>query len=70
MAARVRPHVFEMFRRGPTAADAAPEELVIELALVKRLVELHGGAVFAHSEGVERGARFSVRMPIDANRLR
>lgn len=58
------PDVFNMF----TQADAAlrrPTQsgLGVGLALVKRLVELHGGTIAADSEGEGRGSRFSVTLP-------
>ncbi len=56
--------VFEMFSQGERATDSGG--LGIGLTLVKSLVELHGGSVQAHSEGVNRGSVFSVRLPLMA----
>jgi PAS domain S-box-containing protein len=60
--ADVLPHVFEMFPAEHRAGTAAPDGLGIGLTLAKRLVELHGGAVDAVSEGVGKGATFTVRL--------
>jgi PAS domain S-box-containing protein len=54
------PQVFEMFAR---IDGAAQEGLGVGLALSKRLVELHGGSVTVHSEGLGRGSVFRVRLP-------
>ncbi|MFO1468652.1 MAG: ATP-binding protein [Steroidobacteraceae bacterium] len=58
------PGIFAMFSQGKPALDRAEEGLGIGLALVKGLVELHGGEVTVRSEGTGRGAEFSVRMPL------
>src|SRR5688572_2975314 len=58
------PHIFEPFSRDPALSDQGG--LGIGLALVKRLVELHGGSVGAENIGgssAPQGARFSVRLP-------
>jgi signal transduction histidine kinase/CheY-like chemotaxis protein len=56
-------HVFDMFAQVNRTLDRAQGGLGIGLALVRRLMELHGGSVQAESEGADRGARFTLRMP-------
>ncbi len=58
------PHVFEIFRQGDASSSRRQGGLGIGLALVKQLVELHSGLVRAESDGVGRGARFSVWLPL------
>jgi PAS domain S-box-containing protein len=58
------PRVFDMFAQGDRSMERAQGGLGIGLALVKRLVEMHGGAVTATSEGPDRGSRFTVRLPL------
>jgi signal transduction histidine kinase len=55
------PHIFELFSRDAGAGD--PGGLGIGLALVRRLVELHGGSVQAENVGPGGGARFTARIP-------
>jgi PAS domain S-box-containing protein len=57
------PHVFELFSRGDRPGDGG---LGIGLALVRQLVELHGGSVEAVSEGLGHGSAFIVRLPLGA----
>lgn len=56
--------VFEMFEQVDAQRDQARGGLGIGLALVQRLVALHGGGVSVHSDGPGRGSRFSVRLPL------
>jgi signal transduction histidine kinase/ActR/RegA family two-component response regulator len=63
------PHIFEMFRQGDTSANRAHGGMGIGLALVRELVELHGGSVTVHSEGVNRGTQFTVRLPAKADNV-
>ena len=56
------PHVFERFRQGG-AKSRAVGGLGLGLAIVRHLVELHGGSVTAHSEGIGLGAVFTIRLP-------
>jgi signal transduction histidine kinase/ActR/RegA family two-component response regulator len=56
--------VFEMFTQAPPAAAQAKGGLGIGLTLVRQLVELHGGAVEAFSEGPGMGSEFIVTLPL------
>lgn len=60
------PRVFELFTQGPRASGGLREGLGIGLALVRSLVQLHGGQVSAHSDGRGRGACFTVTLPVAA----
>jgi len=55
--------IFELFYQVPGAHEPMSSGLGIGLSLSRRLVELHGGELTAHSEGVGRGATFVVRLP-------
>ena len=58
------PHVFGWFRREDRDARSADEGLGLGLALVRQLVELHGGSVRAESEGRDCGSTFVVTLPL------
>ncbi len=63
----VIPTVFEMFVQVGQNSERAPGGLGIGLAIVRRLVEMHGGVVEAQSEGLGRGSTFCVRLPVAAS---
>lgn len=54
---------FELFSQAERTADRSQGGLGIGLALVRSLVELHGGTVSAHSEGLGKGSTFTVQIP-------
>jgi signal transduction histidine kinase/CheY-like chemotaxis protein len=57
------PHVFERFRQRDSSTTRAHGGLGLGLAIVRHLVELHGGSVAAESDGEGKGATFRVRLP-------
>ena len=61
------PSVFELFTQAPVALSRAQGGMGIGLTLVRALVQLHGGSVSAHSDGIGKGSRFTVRLPLAAN---
>src|SRR5205814_6180942 len=56
--------VFEMFTQVGRSLGQSEGGLGIGLALAKRLVEMHGGSIEAHSEGSGKGSEFIVRLPV------
>ena len=63
IAPELLPRVFDLFQQLPGPAGHTTGGLGIGLALVKRLVELHGGSVAAHSDGPGTGCELVVRLP-------
>jgi CheY-like chemotaxis protein len=58
------PHLFQPFRQADSSTTRAHKGLGIGLAIVRQLVELHGGSVRAESGGEGRGARFTLCLPL------
>jgi signal transduction histidine kinase/CheY-like chemotaxis protein len=57
------PRIFDVFSQGATTLDRSRGGLGLGLALVKRLVELHGGKVLVESAGPGKGTAFTIRLP-------
>ena len=61
--ATLLPQIFEPFTRGDAEARHT-QGLGIGLALTRRLIEMHGGSIDAHSKGSNLGSEFTIRLPI------
>ncbi|WP_322032863.1 ATP-binding protein [Paraburkholderia sp. J76] len=64
ISAELMPRLFRIFEQGLTTIDRSRGGLGIGLALVKNMVELHGGNVSAESEGAGKGSTFTVTLPL------
>jgi PAS domain S-box-containing protein len=62
--AEFMPHLFERFRQADGRTTRAVGGMGLGLALVRHIVEAHGGRVHAHSEGPGQGARFTITLPV------
>ena len=60
------PHVFERFRQAEPPVSRSHRGVGLGLAIVRHLVELHGGTVEAQSDGENQGATFTIRLPLAA----
>jgi signal transduction histidine kinase len=58
------PHVFERFRQADSSSTRTHGGVGLGLAIVRHLVELHGGRISAHSEGRDRGSLFVLWLPL------
>ena len=58
------PHVFDRFRQADQRSARQHGGMGLGLAIVKHLIELHGGSVDAASAGADKGATFTVRLPV------
>jgi signal transduction histidine kinase/CheY-like chemotaxis protein len=68
IAPEMLPHIFQMFMQADRSLDRAQGGLGLGLALVRALVEHHGGSVTAESAGLGCGSQFTVRLPLSAAR--
>ncbi len=68
IAPEMLPRIFDLFTQDGLLADLSQGGLGVGLALVKSLVEIHGGVVQSRSEGLGRGSEFLVRLPAEAMR--
>jgi CheY-like chemotaxis protein len=64
IAADLLPFIFDRFRQGDSSSTRTHGGLGLGLALVKHLVDLHGGSVAAQSDGEGKGATFIVKLPL------
>jgi signal transduction histidine kinase len=58
------PHIFERFQQADSSTTRKQTGLGLGLAIVRHLVSLHGGSVWADSEGLGKGATFFVELPV------
>jgi signal transduction histidine kinase/CheY-like chemotaxis protein len=64
IAPELLPRVFDLFVQGEQALDRRSGGLGLGLAIVRTLVQMHGGSVAVASEGVGEGTTFTVRLPL------
>ncbi len=67
IAPELLPDIFELFVQREQGLARSDGGLGVGLALVRQLVTLHGGTVEAHSEGIDRGSRFVVTLPLQTH---
>ncbi|MBI3900483.1 MAG: response regulator [Gammaproteobacteria bacterium] len=60
----VLPRVFDLFAHSGSEMADNQGGLGIGLAIVRRIVDLHGGTISAHSDGRDRGSKFFIRLPV------
>ncbi|MBF2025902.1 MAG: PAS domain S-box protein [Oscillatoriales cyanobacterium C42_A2020_001] len=64
ISAEFLPYVFDRFRQADSSTTRSEGGLGLGLAIVRNLVELHGGSVYVDSAGLGQGARFTVELPL------
>jgi len=62
----ILPKVFDRFTQGDSSSTRAHSGLGLGLAIVRHLIELHGGTVRADSPGIGRGSTFTIELPVRA----
>ena len=68
ISAEFLPHVFDPFKQEPRYEDYPPDGVGLGLAIVRHLVQMHGGHVRVESGGRGHGATFTVTLPLSAGR--
>jgi signal transduction histidine kinase len=63
ISAELLPRVFDLFVQGERSPDRSQGGLGLGLALVRKLIDLHGGTLSAHSEGIGKGSEFTIGLP-------
>lgn len=69
IVAEFLPYVFDYFRQADSSTTRKYGGLGLGLAIVRQLVELHGGTIKVESPGEGQGATFTVRLPLQENRV-
>ncbi|MFM2064185.1 MAG: hypothetical protein RLZZ507_3856 [Cyanobacteriota bacterium] len=69
ISAEFLPHVFEQFRQADSSTSKSSSGLGLGLAIVRHLVELHGGTVEVSSLGEGKGATFTIKLPLETTQL-
>ena len=64
IAPEVMPHIYDRFYRGDQSREEHEGETGLGLAIAKSFVNMHGGELWAHSEGPGKGSIFTIRLPI------
>lgn len=64
ISAEFLPYIFDRFRQAESTSKRQPTGLGLGLAIVRHLVEAHGGTIHASSEGLGKGATFRVTLPL------
>ncbi len=68
--AEVLPFIFERFRQGESGSTREHGGLGLGLTIARHITELHGGIITARSEGLDKGAQFTVQLPVMASTQR